>query len=98
MTLVGELSVKSEEFRTWWAEHDVHVHRSGRKHLHHPIVGDLELSFEALDLVADPGLTVFTYGADPGSESERSLSLLGTWAATELAEQRAATRSSESVD
>jgi transcriptional regulator with XRE-family HTH domain len=98
MTLVSELSAKSEEFRTWWAEHDVHVHRSGRKHLHHPIVGELELTFEALDLVADPGLTVFTYGADAGSESERSLSLLGTWAATELAEQQAAVRSPESVD
>ena len=45
---------------------------------------------EALDLVADPGLTVFTYGAEPGSESERNLALLGTWAATERSERSAA--------
>lgn len=90
VTLVGELSTRSEEFRTWWAEHDVRVHRSGKKRIDHPVVGVLDLDFEALDLVADPGLTMFTYSAEPGSESERSLALLGSWAATERAEQVAA--------
>ncbi|KQS09974.1 helix-turn-helix transcriptional regulator [Curtobacterium sp. MCLR17_007] len=90
VTLVGELSTRSEEFRTWWAEHDVRLHRSGKKRLDHPVVGVLELDYEALDLVADPGLTMFTYSAEPGSESERSIALLGSWAATERAEQVAA--------
>ena len=52
--LIGELSTRSEEFRTRWARHDVKYHRTGRKRLHHPIVGDLDLSFEALELPADP--------------------------------------------
>ncbi|ROP63429.1 helix-turn-helix protein [Curtobacterium sp. PhB130] len=100
VTLVGELSTRSEEFRTWWAEHDVRLHRTGKKRIAHPVVGDLELDYEALDLVADPGLTMFTYSAEPGSSSERSLALLGTWAATERAERVAALREaeSESVD
>ena len=92
VTLVGELSTRSEEFRTWWAAHDVRLHRTGRKRIDHPIVGELQLAYEALDLVADPGLTMFSYSAEPGSESERSLALLGSWAATERAEQVAALR------
>lgn len=96
VTLVGELSTRSEEFRTWWAAHDVRSHRTGRKRIDHPAVGLLELTYEALELVADPGLTMFTYGAEPGSESERSLALLGTWAATERAERVAAERAAES--
>ncbi|MCJ1715264.1 helix-turn-helix transcriptional regulator [Microbacterium sp. M1A1_1b] len=90
VTLVGELSTRSEEFRTWWAEHDVRLHRTGKKRIDHPVVGVLELDYEALDLVADPGLTMFTYSAEPGSDSERSIALLGSWAATERAEQVAA--------
>ncbi len=90
VTLVGELSTRSEEFRTWWAAHDVRSHRTGRKRFDHPVVGALDLTYEALDLVADPGLTMFTYGAEPGSESERNLALLGTWAATERSERSAA--------
>ena len=51
--LIGELSTRSEEFRTRWARHDVKYNRAGRKRLHHPIVGDLDLSFEALEVPAD---------------------------------------------
>lgn len=95
VTLVGELSTRSEEFRGWWAAHDVRVHRRGGKRIAHPIVGELQLDFEALELVADPGLTMFTYSAEPGSESERSLALLGTWAATERSERLAAVRAGD---
>jgi hypothetical protein len=45
-------------------------------------VGELHLSFNRLDLAADPGLTIFTYTAEPGSRSEEALKLLGSWAAT----------------
>jgi transcriptional regulator with XRE-family HTH domain len=80
--LVGELSTQSEDFRTHWAAHNVRIHRTAVKHLHHPAVGDLILSFESLDLAADPGLTISTYTAEPGSRSEEALKLLGSWAAT----------------
>jgi transcriptional regulator with XRE-family HTH domain len=82
--LVGELSTRSEEFRRMWASHDVHLHRTGTKVFHHPVVGRLELDFEALELPSDPGLQLNVYTAVPGSPSEEGLTLLATWAATTL--------------
>jgi hypothetical protein len=60
----------------------VRFHRAGVKRIHHPIVGELDLTFEAMDLTADAGLTVVTYSAEPGSRSEEGLSLLASWSAT----------------
>jgi transcriptional regulator with XRE-family HTH domain len=80
--LVGELSTRSEEFRTRWAAHNVHIHRSGTKHFRHPVVGALSLTFEMLELSADPGLNILTYSAEPGSKSHDGLNLLASWAAT----------------
>jgi transcriptional regulator with XRE-family HTH domain len=80
--LVGELSTRSQEFRARWGAHNVRLHRSGRKQLHHPVVGDLELTYEALELPADPGLTMITYTAEPGSASQEALDFLASWAAT----------------
>jgi transcriptional regulator with XRE-family HTH domain len=80
--LVGELATQSEAFRTRWAAHNVRFHNAGVKHLNHPVVGELYLTFNRLDLAADPGLTIFTYTAEPGSRSEEALKLLGSWAAT----------------
>ena len=80
--LVGELSTQSGDFRTRWAQHNVRQHITGIKHFHHPIVGDISLTYDRLDLVADPGLTIFTYTAEPGSRDEETLKLLGSWAAT----------------
>ena len=80
--LVGELATQSEAFRTCWATHNVRFHNTGVKHFHHPVVGDLTLTFNRLDLAADHGLTIFTYAAEPGSRSEEALKLLGSWAAT----------------
>ena len=57
------------------------------KHFNHPVVGELSLNFERLDLAADDGLTVFTYTAEPGSRHEEALRLLGSWAATEALAQ-----------
>jgi hypothetical protein len=87
--LVGELSTRSEEFRQYWARHDVRFHISGVKHFHHAQVGDLELNYERLEVVFDTDLIIFTYTADPGTRSSEALSLLGTLAATTAAEQRA---------
>jgi transcriptional regulator with XRE-family HTH domain len=80
--LVGELSTRSEAFRTRWAAHNVRQHQTGRKQLHHPVVGDLELTYEVLALPADPGLSLVVYGAEPGSASQDGLKLLASWAAT----------------
>ena len=81
--LVGELATKSEAFRTRWAAHNVRYHDSGTKRLHHPVVGDLTLDYEAMELAADTGLIMFAYTAEPGSASAESLALLASWAATE---------------
>jgi transcriptional regulator with XRE-family HTH domain len=80
--LIGELSTRSEIFRTWWAAHNVRFHRTGIKRLHHPVVGDLSLTYEALDLAADAGLRISAYNAEPGTASEDGLNLLASWAAT----------------
>jgi MmyB-like transcription regulator ligand binding domain len=80
--LVGELSTRSQEFRTRWAAHNVRQHQTGRKQLHHPVVGDLELTYEVLALPADPGRSLVVYGAEPGSASQDALRLLASWAAT----------------
>ncbi|MFE0045805.1 helix-turn-helix transcriptional regulator [Streptomyces albireticuli] len=77
--LVGELSVKSEEFRSLWAAHDVRDKCFGVKRLHHPLVGPLTLSCESLVLPADSGQQLITYHAEPGSPSAESLRLLASW-------------------
>ena len=71
--LIGELSTQSEAFRGKWAAHNVRFHDTGTKRLHHPIVGDLELTYEAMELSADTGLVMFAYTAEPGTKSETSL-------------------------
>jgi transcriptional regulator with XRE-family HTH domain len=80
--LIGVLSTRSEEFRVRWASHDVRFHRSGTKRFRHPLVGDLTLAFESLELPADPSLTLVTYSAEPGSASETALVELARWSST----------------
>lgn len=80
--LVGELSTQSELFRERWASRDVMFHRSGIKRLHHPVVGDLDLNFESMDLPSEPGLVLNVYTAPAGSPSADALKLLASWAAT----------------
>ena len=80
--LIGELSTRSDEFRVRWAAHNVRFHRTGTKRLHHPIVGELELSYETLTLDADDGLRMALYTAEAGSASQQALDLLASWTAT----------------
>jgi transcriptional regulator with XRE-family HTH domain len=88
--LVGELSTRSEEFRTRWAAHNVRIHQTGVKEVHHPIVGDLSLTYEMMEVSADSGLAIVAYTAEPASKSHESLNLLGSWAATRDLEGAAA--------
>jgi transcriptional regulator with XRE-family HTH domain len=80
--LVGELSTRSPEFRTWWAAHNVRYHQTGTKRLRHPVVGELELDYEVMDVSADDGLTISVFSAEPGSRSAQALDLLASWTAT----------------
>jgi transcriptional regulator with XRE-family HTH domain len=80
--LVGELCTRSEDFRSRWAAHDVRLHRTGIKQFRHPVVGDLDLNFETMQLTADPGLTMTLLSAPAGSASADALRLLASWAAT----------------
>ncbi len=92
--LVGELATQSVEFRARWAAHNVRLHRTGVKQFRHPVVGNLDLLFEAMALEADEGLTLTALSAEPGTPSRDALKLLESWSATVDQEQwaRAADR------
>ncbi|MCT9138965.1 helix-turn-helix transcriptional regulator [Streptomyces violarus] len=81
--LIGELSTRSDAFRTMWGAHDVHVFTEGTKRFHHPAVGEMELVHESLDLPGEPGLSITVYGADPGTPAADALTLLASWAASQ---------------
>jgi hypothetical protein len=81
--LIGEMSTRSEDFRGRWAAHEVRLHRSGTKHFHHPVVGRLDLAFEALAITSDSRLTLTAYTAAPGTPSADALALLASWTATQ---------------
>ncbi|RII20238.1 hypothetical protein DSC45_03360 [Streptomyces sp. YIM 130001] len=80
--LIGELTAKSDDFARRWARHDVKFHRSGLKNLHHPLVGDLALPYEAMELPADPGLRLNFYTPEPDSREQAALGLLASWERT----------------
>lgn len=80
--LVGELSTRSHAFRTRWASHDVREHRTGIKEIHHPAVGDLHLTYEAMNPTSDRGILFIVYTAEPGSASHERLQLLANLTAT----------------
>lgn len=77
--LIGELATRSDA-------QNVRFHRTGIRRIHHPVVGDIELSCEAMELPANPGWTMFAYTAEPGSPSDERLKLLASWAATTTSE------------
>jgi len=76
--LVRELSTRSDQFRTRWATQNVRHHHSGPKHFRHPVIGDIHLTFEAMSVSADEGLSLHIYLAAPGSPDADQLDLLAT--------------------
>lgn len=89
--LVGELATGSDPFRTLWASHDVREHRTGTKAVTHPVVGDLDLSFEALDVSNEPGLQLIAFSAEPGSPTSDALHLLAGWTVADAPSNAAVT-------
>ena len=80
--LIGELTTRSDAFRQRWSEHQVRFHTTGIKRIHHPLVGDLELTYEGLDLPDQPGWSLYTYTSAAGSATEERLALLGSLSVT----------------
>ena len=83
--LIGELVTRSDDFRRRWSAHDVRVHRTGTKRIHHPEVGDLEFTFEGLALPDNPGWMLYTYLSPVGTPTAERVRLLGSLAATPAA-------------
>lgn len=75
--LVGELSVRDGDFRTWWGEHRVAVRTAGTTALRHPVVGELALGWSALTDAADPDQQIIALTVVPGTPSHDGLRLLG---------------------
>lgn len=83
---VGELSVKSAEFRRLWARHDIRQKTHETKRFQHPLVGELTLTYESLTVHSAPGQQLVVYQAAPGSASEEALALLGSLTAGDAPE------------
>ncbi|WP_329121728.1 helix-turn-helix transcriptional regulator [Streptomyces sp. NBC_01465] len=79
--LVGELSLKSEEFRRLWADHLVKEKTYGVKRVQHPLVGELSLPYESLTVHGDPDQVLVVYTPEPGSPTAERVGLLASWAA-----------------
>lgn len=90
--LVGQLAVRSPEFAALWSRHPVRTCTSGVKHLHHPLVGPLTLTFENLLVPGTSGHRLIAYTAEPGSPSEAALRLLSSPTTTPVARNPTAVR------
>jgi transcriptional regulator with XRE-family HTH domain len=77
--LVAELSVQDAQFRQWWADHQVATRGTGTKRLHHPVVGDLTLDWNAVTWAANPDLQMIVWTAEPSTPSHDGLRLLAAW-------------------
>ena len=93
--LIGELSTRSGEFRVRWPKHNVRLHYTGTKSFHHPVVGDIEVTYETMPLPADPALVLTVYRPEPGTPSADAMTLLATWATTHLADTTPAANAAE---
>ncbi|MBE1582394.1 helix-turn-helix transcriptional regulator [Nonomuraea angiospora] len=79
--LVGELTLRSPEFSTWWNDHRVLRRTHGAKTYHHPLVGDLHFSYESFQAPGDADQTLCVYNVEPGSATAQALRLLTSWTA-----------------
>nr|WP_202926631.1 helix-turn-helix transcriptional regulator [Gordonia desulfuricans] len=96
--LIGELSTRSTEFRTRWGSHDVRHHGTGTKTFHHPVVGEMTLAYEGMEMESEPGLSITVYAAEPGSASAERMQLLASWAAGEYGQNTSRMPAQESSE
>ena len=96
--LVGELSTRSQEFRRLWSSHNVRHHGAGAKVFRHPVVGEMTIAYEGLEMAAEPGLTLTIYSVEPDSPSEEAMRLLASWAATEYTQEPGKRHSTQHAD
>ncbi|WP_405951448.1 helix-turn-helix transcriptional regulator [Streptomyces prunicolor] len=80
--LVGELSVKDDQFRQWWGGHPVVPRTGGTKVFHHPVAGELSLAWDALTCMTDPDQQLIVWSAEPDSRTYEGLRFLFSWSAT----------------
>jgi transcriptional regulator with XRE-family HTH domain len=78
--LVGELSLRDDDFRAWWGGQLVTSASYGVKRYRHPVVGDLTLDCDTWNCPdgSDQRLMVLT--AEPGTPSHERLRILSSWA------------------
>jgi transcriptional regulator with XRE-family HTH domain len=88
-SLIGDLATGSKEFATRWARHNVRFHRTARKKLFNPLVGEIELTGDSLDLPGE-GLTLIAYTAEPDSHAQEQLDFLTSWSITNSSPAEAA--------
>jgi len=81
--LVGELAFRSDDFGHRWSTHHVRLNAAGTKSFHHTAVGNLELAYESVETLSEPGLTLTIYAAEPASRTADALSLLASLTAPE---------------
>jgi transcriptional regulator with XRE-family HTH domain len=76
--LVGELSVKSPEFRRLWSRHDVKPMPGALApmRIHHPQLGPIELYHQKLEIPETGGQILGVLYAEPGSKSEQAVAML----------------------
>ncbi|MGW6795980.1 helix-turn-helix transcriptional regulator [Streptomyces chartreusis] len=75
--IVGELSIRSADFRRLWDQYDVHSPVQGVKVFHRPEIGEITLDWAAYPLPGSPGPILLVYTAEPGSADADRLQLLG---------------------
>ncbi|MET7285951.1 helix-turn-helix transcriptional regulator [Streptomyces sp. NPDC005573] len=78
--LIGRLSIRSPEFRTWWATHQVREKTHGAKRYRHPLVGEITVGYEVFTFAGDPDQTLCVYTPEPGASTD-ALRLLASWTA-----------------
>lgn len=76
IAIVGELSLRSSEFRRLWARNDVRDRVHGAKTIRHPRLGDIDVEWDAYPLGPFPGPMMVVFVPRPGHEDR--LAMLGT--------------------
>jgi hypothetical protein len=82
--LVGDLSIRDDQFRQWWARTHVAVKRRGTRRYNHPVVGEITLEWDALTSDAEPDQQLIVYTPERESRSEEALRELAAWAAANI--------------